>query len=121
MMPYLSRSVVLIILCGLAIQIPSASSQQQTLPTVEIHARRFAFSPDEVTLHKGQAVTLRLSSDDVPHSLVVPALGINLQVSKGHPAEITITPPSSGIFPGQCGRFCGSGHGSMLFKIDVKD
>jgi len=120
-MRYIFRGVAMLALWSATPQIVSASSQQQMPPPVEIHARRFAFSPAEITMHKGQATTLRLISDDVPHSLVVPALGINLQVSKGHPTEITITPASSGTFPGRCGRFCGSGHGSMLFKIDVKD
>ena len=120
-MRHLFRSALMLVLWSAATQFASASSQQEAPTTVEIHAKRFAFSPAEITMHTGQPTTLRLISDDVPHSLVVPALGINLQVSKGHPAEMTITPTSAGTFPGQCGRFCGSGHGSMLFKIDVRN
>ncbi len=120
-MRYLFRGILVLALLDVPTQITLASSQQEAPTTVEIHAKRFAFSPAEITIHTGQPTTLRLISDDVPHSLVVPALGINLQVSKGHPAEMTITPTRSGTFPGQCGRFCGSGHGSMLFKIEVRN
>jgi cytochrome c oxidase subunit 2 len=99
----------------------SASNAQESIPTIEIHARRFAFAPAEITLNAGKPVKLVLISDDVPHSLLVPGLKINQEVTKGHPAEITITPDSAGDFKGECGRFCGSGHGSMLFVIHVKD
>ena len=97
------------------------SSAQEQIRTIEIHARRFAFSPAEITLKKGEAVKLRLISDDVAHSLVVPGLHIKQEIPKGHPAEVTVTPNSSGDFRGECGRFCGSGHGSMLFTVHVKD
>jgi len=36
-------------------------------PVVEITAKRFAFSPDKITLKKGQTVKLRLHSEDVTH------------------------------------------------------
>ena len=99
----------------------SASSAQESIPAIEIHAHRFAFAPSEITLNVGKPVKLVLVSDDVPHSLLVPGLKINKEVTKGHPAEITITPDSAGDFRGECGRFCGNGHGSMLFVIHVKD
>jgi cytochrome c oxidase subunit II len=89
--------------------------------TIEIHARRFAFAPSEITLKPGETVQFHLVSDDVPHSLVVPGLHIKQEVSKGHPADFTVTPSGPGDFPGECGRFCGSGHGSMRFTIHVKE
>ncbi len=88
---------------------------------IEIHAHRFEFSPSEITLKKGETVVLRLSSDDVPHSLVVKDLGINQEVSKNHPQDVTVTPDKAGDFHGKCGRFCGSGHGSMVFTVHVQE
>ena len=86
---------------------------------IEIHARRFSFSPSEITVEKGEPVTLALTSDDVPHSLLIGALNVNATMTKGHITEVTITPETTGDFKGRCGRFCGSGHGSMLFIIHV--
>jgi cytochrome c oxidase subunit 2 len=94
---------------------------QGTGQTIEIHAKRFDFSPSEITLKKGQATTLKLISDDVTHSLVVKELGINREVSKGHPEEVTVTPDKAGDFHGKCGHFCGSGHGSMTFTVHVQE
>jgi cytochrome c oxidase subunit II len=102
-------------------QIPGISIAQETTNTIEIHAHRFSFAPAEINLKKGETVTLRLISDDVPHSLVVPGLKINAAMVKSHPTDITVTPENTGDFKGQCGKFCGSGHGSMLFTVHVKD
>ncbi len=89
--------------------------------TIEIHAHRFSFSPAEITLKRGETVKLSLVSEDVTHSLVVPELHINQEIKKGKPSEITVTPTTDGDFHGQCGHFCGSGHGGMTFVIHVKD
>jgi cytochrome c oxidase subunit II len=95
-------------------------SRAQSSPTrIEIHAKRFSFEPAEITISKGEAVTLALTSDDVPHSLLVEGLHINSTVTKGHVTEVTLTPETVGAFKGRCGRFCGSGHGSMLFIVHV--
>jgi cytochrome c oxidase subunit 2 len=86
---------------------------------IEIHAKRFSFTPAEITLEKGETVTLALTSDDVPHSLLVDGLHINGTMTKGHITEVNVTPETAGDFKGRCGRFCGSGHGSMLFVVHV--
>ena len=88
---------------------------------IEVHARRFSFQPAEITLKKGESVTLALTSDDVPHSLLIEGLHVNSTMTKGHITEVTITPAMAGDFKGRCGRFCGSGHGSMTFVAHVVD
>ncbi len=99
----------------------SAARAEEPSRTIEIHVHRFAFVPSEITLKPGETVTLHLISDDVPHSLLIPGLKINQEVTKGHPVDVSVTPGSVGDFRGQCGRFCGSGHGSMLFVVHVKE
>jgi cytochrome c oxidase subunit 2 len=87
--------------------------------TIEIHAHRYSFTPSEITVKKGETVKLKVYSDDVPHSLLIKDLGINLPVAKGKAGETTLTPQKAGNFNGQCGRFCGSGHGNMKFTMHV--
>ena len=115
------RSIVLALMICFFMQAISTSSAQEQIRAIDIHARRYAFSPAEITLKKGETVKLRLISDDVAHSLVVPGLQIKQEMVKGHPSEVTVTPNSVGDFHGMCGRFCGSGHGSMVFTVHVKD
>jgi cytochrome c oxidase subunit 2 len=93
---------------------------QEPARTIEIHAKRYNFTPSEITLKPGETVTLHLVSEDVAHSLLIPELKVNQEVSKGHPVDVKVTPNSTGDFRGKCGRFCGSGHGSMTFTVHVK-
>jgi cytochrome c oxidase subunit II len=87
--------------------------------SIEVHARRFAFDPAEITVHKGETVQLKLISDDVPHSLLINELKLNETATKAHPGEASFTPDAVGDFHGRCGRFCGSGHGEMAFTVHV--
>ena len=103
----------------IALLFAMASFGQTSPRHIEIHARRFSFVPAEITVEKGEPVTLDLVSDDVPHSLLIDALHLNGTMTKGRINEVTITPQAVGDFKGRCGRFCGSGHGSMLFVVHV--
>jgi cytochrome c oxidase subunit II len=96
-------------------RVPAEDSAQ----TIEIHAKRFAFEPAEITVKSGETVHLHIVSDDVPHSLVVKGLGIDATVTKAHPAEVSFTAKQPGDYDGRCGRFCGSGHGRMTFSVHV--
>jgi len=86
---------------------------------VEITAKRFSFTPDEITVKKGQPVTIVLKSLDVDHGLRIRDLGVNVKVKGGQTAEVTFTPDKTGDFVGHCSVFCGSGHGSMKFMLHV--
>ena len=98
--------------CGIA---------QEAQRTIEIHAHRYAFSPADITIKKGETVRLRLVSDDVVHSLLIKGLSVDQTITKGRPAEVTLTGKQAGDFQGQCGHFCGSGHGKMLFTVHVTE
>lgn len=97
------------------------AATQEPDRTIEIHAHRYAFSPSEITVKKGETVRLKLFSDDVTHSLLITDLGINQTISKGKPVEVTFTARQAGDFHGQCGRFCGSGHGRMAIDVHVTE
>jgi cytochrome c oxidase subunit II len=102
-----------------AFLLATSAFAQSSTRRIEIHARRFSFTPAEITVEKGETVTLALTSDDVPHSLLIEGLNINSTITKGHVTEVTLTPETAGEFKGRCGRFCGSGHGSMVFIVHV--
>ena len=111
-----AKLVILAVLCFSTIK---CTATQDPDRTIEIHAHRYAFSPSEITVRKGETVRLKLFSDDVPHSLLIKDLGINQMITKGKPAEVTFTANQAGDFHGQCGRFCGSGHGQMAIDVHV--
>jgi cytochrome c oxidase subunit 2 len=110
-----------VVLLGVVISATAFSVHAQAAPrTIEVHAKRFSYSPSEITLQVGETVKLLLTSDDVNHELVIPDLHVTQEVSKGHPVEVTIVADKAGNFQGVCGHFCGAGHGSMIFVVHVK-
>jgi cytochrome c oxidase subunit 2 len=114
------RGALCVALLGVVSGMFHAGAQDSTR-TIGIHAKRFSFSPAEITLKKGEAVTLVLTSDDVPHSLVIDGLGVKGDMIKGQMTKVNVTPSQDGDFHGKCGRFCGIGHGSMKFTVHVTD
>jgi len=87
---------------------------------IEIVAKKFAFSPSEITLQMGQPVTLVLTSEDVPHGLTIKELNVKAEFKKDKPAEVTFTPAQAGDFVGKCSKFCGRGHGTMKLGVHVR-
>jgi cytochrome c oxidase subunit II len=90
------------------------------VPVVEITAKRFAFSPDKITLKKGQTVKLRLHSEDVTHGFFLRPLKLDEEIPAGKTVEVTVTPQVAGSFTTICDHFCGSGHGNMNMTIVVE-
>ncbi len=93
----------------------------QAPKVIEVHAKRFEYVPSQITVKKGQPVTLELISDDVPHSLKFDSLNINVKMPVGQKVETTITPEQVGDLKGRCAVYCGKGHGEMSFIIHVVD
>lgn len=108
------------IIAAMLISSPAAWSQSAP-QRIEIMAHRFAFSPSEITLKKGQPVVLVLKSTDVAHGIRFRELNLNVKVKAGDTTEVEFTPEKTGDFVGHCSVFCGAHHGSMTIRLHVVD
>ena len=88
---------------------------------VDVSVKKFAYTPAEVTVKKGEPVVLVLTTEDVSHGLKFKELNLNAKFEKGKPAELAFTPDKVGDFVGHCSVFCGSGHGSMTLTLHVTE
>jgi cytochrome c oxidase subunit II len=113
------RTAIIIILVAF-VAAAQFGSAQEPARVVEISAKRFEFNPKQVTLKRGEKVTIRLVSTDRAHGLLIKPLGVDLDADDGKPGEITITPDTAGTFPAICDHYCGSGHGNMKMTIVVE-
>ena len=95
-------------------------AQEPQPRVVSISAKRFEFTPNQVTLKRGQPVTLRVAAEDRDHGFFQKDLKIALDLTPDHVSEVTITPEKTGRFVVICDHFCGSGHGNMKFAITVE-
>jgi len=87
---------------------------------ITITAKRFEFSPKEITIQQGETVKLLLRTDDVTHGFFVRPLGIDEEIVPGKTTEVVVTPRTQGRYTTICDHFCGAGHGGMKMTIVVE-
>ena len=88
---------------------------------IEISAKKFEFTPPEITLKKGEPVILRLTSEDRTHGFLVKPLKIDADIVPGKPTEVALTPATAGSYTVICDHYCGTGHGNMKLKMTVTE
>jgi len=88
---------------------------------IEIVAKRFSYTPSEITVKKGEPVVLVFRSEDVTHGIDFKELNLKTEIGKGAASELSFTPKVAGDFVGHCSHFCGSGHGSMTLTMHVTE
>lgn len=88
---------------------------------VKISAKKFEFTPKQVTIKKGIPCIIQLTSEDRTHGFSSPALNLRADIAPGKPTEIKFTPQKAGDYNFFCDVFCGSGHDDMEGKITVTD
>ncbi len=115
-----SGTVLLAVVLALALVGPR-KVHADSPKVVEITAKRFEFSPNKITLKKGEPVTIRLTSADVVHGFFLRPLKIDELISPDKPTEVTVTPQTAGTFTTICDHFCGVNHGSMKMTVVVEE
>src|SRR6266576_1823282 len=65
---------------------------------IHIAAKKFDFTPDTITLKKGEPVVLVISSEDRKHGFNLRAFGVRTDVNPGGSARIRLTPDKTGKF-----------------------
>jgi cytochrome c oxidase subunit 2 len=87
---------------------------------IAITAKRFEFSPKEITLKLGETVKLRLTTEDVTHGFFSKPLGLDEAIVPGKTTAVVLTPKAAGRYTTICDHFCGAGHGGMKMTIVVE-
>jgi cytochrome c oxidase subunit II len=87
--------------------------------TARIVATQFAFVPNCVVLPADTPVTLRFSSPDVIHGILVSGTNVNTMVVPGYVAQVHTTFQKTGDLLMPCHEFCGLGHSEMVGTVRV--
>jgi cytochrome c oxidase subunit 2 len=88
---------------------------------IQITAKRFEYSPKEITVKKGVPVILEFTSLDRMHGFNCPGLGIRTDIRPGKANRLRFVPEKIGTFPFHCDTFCGSGHEGMKGTIIITE
>jgi cytochrome c oxidase subunit 2 len=114
------RSLLALLLVLAALHaMPSSVAEDD--PVVHVSARRFEYTPAELTLKRGVPVILELTSQDRRHGFNIPELKLRADVTPGAPARVRLIPDRVGRFTFHCDVFCGSGHEDMTGVIVVTE
>ena len=116
------KLIVLGLVMGLAAYttvIPSDAGEGAQV--VKITASKFHFTPDHITLVKGQPVMLQLTSTDKTHGFLIRALKIDTDIKPGTVTQIMVTPQTAGTFKAICDHYCGLGHSGMKMTVVVQE
>jgi cytochrome c oxidase subunit II len=119
--PRIAAPVILASLLVAGLMLVQSTHSQSAPRRIEVTAKRFDFTPSEITLKKGEPVVFVLKSADVPHGIRFRELGVEVKVGKGQTNEVAFTPDKTGNFVGHCSVFCGSGHGGMALTLHVTE
>ena len=107
------------VLSGLVIYISANAVPAERV--IHITAKKFEFSPDSITLKKGEPVVFEISSEDRKHGFILHAFGVRSDVLPGKVNSIRFTPDKTGKFTFSCDVFCGDGHEDMTGTVVVTD
>jgi cytochrome c oxidase subunit 2 len=86
---------------------------------IKITAKRFEYSPKEITVKKGVPVVLEFISLDRLHGFNCPELKIRTDIQPGKVSTVRFVPDRTGMFSFHCDNFCGTGHEGMQGTIKV--
>jgi cytochrome c oxidase subunit II len=109
----LMMALVVYAAAGIAVATVVVGSASPTEKVVKLTAKKFEYSPSEITVKKGEPVVLEISSEDVKHGFNLPNFGVRLDVKPGAVNRVRFIPDKAGRFTFHCDVFCGDGHEDM--------
>ena len=87
--------------------------------TVRAIATQFMFVPACIAVPANRLVTLRFSSPDVIHGLLITGTNVNTMVLPGFVAQVHTEFTRSGDLLMPCHEYCGLGHSEMWATVQV--
>ena len=111
----LGATVVVALIFGVRARSGAAATEQ----VIHLTAKKFEYSPNEITVKKGQPVVIEIVSLDRKHGFTIPDLKVRSDVKPGGKNIVRFTPDKTGTFNFHCDLFCGSGHEGMAGTLVV--
>jgi cytochrome c oxidase subunit 2 len=119
----LLNTMVFAATCGIALTAVATKTNlaraNDNTKVIEITAKKFEFTPSEITIKKGEPVILRLTSADRVHGFMSKPLKIDTDIADGKTTDVAVNPDTAGAFTVICDHYCGTGHGNMKMKVTV--
>jgi cytochrome c oxidase subunit 2 len=89
--------------------------------TVRAIGQQYSFTPQCLVVPADTPVTLRATSADVVHGLLIEGTNVNTMLVPGYVSELPVRFKEPGDHLMPCQEFCGIGHQGMWAKVKVLD
>ena len=95
---------------------------------IDVYAQQFSWiivypngkeTENEIVVARGKPVKLNVTSEDVLHSLFIPAFKVKIDAVKGMKTYVWFYPEKEGKYMFQCTEYCGVGHSAMTGTLTV--
>jgi cytochrome c oxidase subunit II len=95
---------------------------------IDVYAQQFSWiivypngkeTENEIVVPQGKPVKLNVTSEDVLHSLFIPAFKVKIDAVKGMKSYVWFYPEKEGKYMFQCTEYCGVGHSAMTGTLTV--
>jgi cytochrome c oxidase subunit 2 len=86
---------------------------------IRIGAKRFDYTPGELTLKKGEPVILEFTSSDVLMGFNLPDFNLRADIIPDKVTRVRFVPDKTGSFTFLCDIFCGTKHEEMNGRLTV--
>jgi heme/copper-type cytochrome/quinol oxidase subunit 2 len=100
-------------------QQPQAAAKNTRI--IRVSSENWKFSPNVITVKKGEKVQLQVMGVSGTHGFAVPDLGINVPVAPGQTVMIDVPTDTVGAHNLFCSIPCGSGHKNMKGQIVIEE
>jgi cytochrome c oxidase subunit 2 len=87
--------------------------------TVRAIGQQYSFTPQCILVPAGTPITLRATSADVMHGLMIERTNVNAMLVPGYISSLTTRFSAPGEHAVPCHEFCGIGHEGMWGRIKV--
>jgi cytochrome c oxidase subunit II len=113
----LAAAAALLATGAVAAYVSAAPAEQ----VIRVVAKRFDYTPGEITLKKGVPVVLEFTTQDVVMGFSAPDFKARADILPGQVARVRLVPDKTGRFEFHCDIFCGTGHEDMAGTIVVTE
>ena len=96
-----------------------AQDPPATPQTIQLVARKFVFTPEQVTVKAGQRLQLVLRTLDFAHGFSLPDLKLRADLVPGQEVTLALQFDKPGEYVFLCDNYCGDGHEDMFGRFVV--
>jgi len=114
-------ATAMVLATGSIVTYVAAQSVEPKEKVIKITAKRFDYTPGNLTLKKGEPVILEFTTLDVLMGFNLPDLNVRADIVPDKVTRVRFVPDKTGTFTFLCDIFCGTRHEEMNGTITVVD